>query len=115
MTSFDEPFSSDPYRGTRRNKLDMILDVLDACQSPLKLTRIMYKTNINCNVLKEIVDVLVAKRFVRTIPLKKRCVLYKITRRGSVFLGKFEELKQLWDSTEPSEPIQVPVEEEIIV
>ena len=46
---------------TKRNKLEMKFAVLDACMAPLKVTPLMYQTNMNQTVLKLIVAELVEK------------------------------------------------------
>jgi predicted transcriptional regulator len=51
----------------RRSQAEMLYDVLSALySSPLILTRLMYKTNINCRVLADLVRVLVNAGYVQT-------------------------------------------------
>jgi predicted transcriptional regulator len=67
----------------RRSKLEMYVDTLMvlAHQGPLRLTHLMYKTNVNCSVLKEY--------------LGKRRIVYAITQKGITVLKHFRELKQV--------------------
>ena len=45
----------------RRSKLEMYIDVLTVLsqRGPLKLTHIMYKSNLNCSVLKGYLEFLI--------------------------------------------------------
>lgn len=45
----------------KRSKLEMYMDILNVLAhcDPLKLTHIMYKANVNCNILKEYLDFLI--------------------------------------------------------
>ena len=53
-------------RESRRSKLEIYIDVLRvlAHHGPLKLTHIMYKSNVNCTVLKTFLDVLAQQNLV---------------------------------------------------
>ena len=57
----------------RRSKVEMhvdILEVLDHC-GPLKLTHIMSKAHVNCNVLKEYLDFLTKQENPRILALTR--------------------------------------------
>ena len=80
----------------RRSKLEMCIDILKvlARHGPLKLTHIMYKANVNCSVLKEYLDFLIANALVEEKTMgKKRVVVYAISDRGTTVLKYFRELK----------------------
>lgn len=88
---------SNIYNAPRRNKLEMILSVLYACQQPAILTRLMYKTNINCKVLKEITTALVSRGLAVTKEKTKRRFYFSITTKGREFLQKAREMKAMWE------------------
>ena len=50
----------------RRSKMEMHLDILKilAKKGPLKLTHIMYKSNVNCSVLKEYLGFLIKQELI---------------------------------------------------
>ena len=50
----------------RRSKLETYIDIFNALarKGPLKLTHVMYKANVNCNVLKEDLDFLIKQTLV---------------------------------------------------
>ncbi len=81
----------------RRSKLEMYIDILKvlAQRGPLKLTHIMYKANVNCNVLKEYLDFLTTQGLVEERTVGKCRVVYAATQRGLTVLKYFKELKEV--------------------
>jgi predicted transcriptional regulator len=57
----------------RRSKLEIYIDILDvlALKGQLKLTHIMYKSNVNCKVLKEQLEFLMKNNLVEEKILRK--------------------------------------------
>lgn len=80
----------------RRSKLEMYVDILKvlAQRGPLKLTHIMYKANVNCNVLKEYLDFLLKQGLIEERMAGKRKTVFATTQRGITVLKYFRELKQ---------------------
>jgi len=81
----------------RRSKLEMYVDILKvlAHRGPLKLTHIMYKANVNCNVLREYLDFLLKQNLVEERNLGKSRTVFAITQKGITVLRNFRELKQM--------------------
>jgi len=81
----------------RRSKLEMYIDILTvlAQKGPLKLTHVMYKSNVNCRVLKEYLDFLMKQGLVEERTLRKERVVYAVTQRGITVLKYFKELRQV--------------------
>lgn len=81
----------------RRSKLEMYVDILKvlAHRGPLKLTHIMYKANVNCNVLREYLDFLLKQDLVEERNLGKSRTVFAITQKGITVLRNFRELKQM--------------------
>jgi predicted transcriptional regulator len=79
----------------RRGPLEMYIDILKALahNDSLKLTHLMYKTNINCSVLKEQLDFLTKQNLLEERKIGKRRVVYAITQRGMTVLKYFRELE----------------------
>ena len=82
----------------RRSKLEMYVDILKvlARHGSLKLTHIMYKANVNCSVLKEHLDFLIANNLIEEKPIGKKGgarIVYAITERGITVLRYFRELR----------------------
>ena len=82
----------------RRSKLEMYVDILDvlSLRGPLKLTHIMYKSNVNCSVLKEQLDFLKKNSLVEERVMKRERVVFAITPRGTAVLKAFREIKQIF-------------------
>ena len=80
----------------RRSKLEMYIDVLTVLsqRGPLKLTHIMYKSNLNCSVLKGYLEFLIKQELIEERIIGKSRIVYVITQRGKTVLKAFTELKQ---------------------
>ncbi len=78
----------------RRSKLEMYVDILKvlAQRGPMKLTHIMYKSNVNCNVLKEYLGFLIKQGLIEERIVGKGRVVYANTARGTSVLAYFREL-----------------------
>jgi predicted transcriptional regulator len=76
----------------------MYVDILDvlSLRGPLKLTHIMYKSNVNCSVLKEQLDFLKKNCLVEERIMKRERVVFAITPRGTTVLKAFREIKQIF-------------------
>lgn len=75
----------------------MYVDILKvlAHRGPLKLTHIMYKANVNCNVLREYLDFLIKQNLVEERNVGKSRKVFAITQRGITVLKYFRELQQI--------------------
>ena len=82
----------------RRSKMEMYIDILKvlAQHGPLKLTHVMYKANVNCSVLKENLDFLIAQNLIEEkVTVKKRNktkTSYIITEKGRTVIKYFNEV-----------------------
>ena len=81
----------------RRSKLEMYVDILKvlAQEGPLKLTHLMYETNVNCSILNEYLDFLVKQNLVEERKIGVKRAVFAITQRGTIVLKYFEELRQI--------------------
>jgi predicted transcriptional regulator len=77
----------------RRSKLEIYIDILEALAlyGPLKLTRITYKANINCGLLKQILKEFMENNLVEERKLKN-IVVYAVTPKARL---SFRSLKKL--------------------
>ncbi len=82
----------------RRSKMEMYIDILKvlAQNGPLKLTHVMYKANVNCSVLKENLDFLIAQNLIEEqVTVKRRNktkISYAITDKGRTVIRYFNEV-----------------------
>lgn len=86
----------------RRSKLEMYIDILQvlSLKGQLKLTHIMYKSNVNCSVLKEQLEFLIKTNLVEERKLRREKTVYAITPRGIHILKAFGEIKQVFPEEE---------------
>ena len=86
----------------RRSKLEMYIDILEVLsfKGPLKLTHIMYRSNVNCNVLKEQLEFLIKNNMVEERVLRKEKIVYAIAQRGITVLRTFREVKSVFPEEE---------------
>ena len=89
----------------RRSKLEIYVDILKilAQKGPLRLTRIMYKANVNCTVLKDFLDSLCQQNLAEEQVIQKRKskkTIYGITERGRMALNCFKEISVFFQTTE---------------
>jgi predicted transcriptional regulator len=82
----------------RRSKLEMYTDILAVLSNrgQLKLTHLMRKTNVNCSLLKDMLDFLIEKDLVREATLRKEKTVFVITKRGLSVLKAFKQVKQVF-------------------
>jgi predicted transcriptional regulator len=97
-------------KDSRRSKLEIYIDVLRvlAHNGPLTLTHIMYKSNVNCTVLKTFLDSLSQQNLVEEQIVQKRKqrkITYAITERGRTTLNYFKEIRM---ALQPNEEIKSP-------
>jgi predicted transcriptional regulator len=89
----------------------MYVDILKvlAQRGPMKVTHIMYKTNVNCNILKEYLNFLMKQGLIEERIVGKNSAVYANTARGTTVLKYFRELnKALTVKDEDSKILAVP-------
>jgi len=89
----------------RRSKLETCLSILEtlARHGPLKITHVMQKANVNCNVLKNYFDFLIKQGAVEEKSVSRDRIVYAITERGSYLIRCFKELNQVIPTVKISE------------
>jgi len=80
----------------------MYIDILKvlSMKGQLKLTHIMYKSNVNCSVLKEQLEFLIKNNLVEERKLRREKTVYAITPTGIHILKAFGEIKQVFPEEE---------------
>jgi predicted transcriptional regulator len=68
----------------KRSTFEQSLAILEVVRTPKILTHIMYKTNVNCNVLKQILEDLMKKGLVTTVEMRRGISRrhYLISKKG---------------------------------
>ena len=86
----------------RRSKLEICVDILKvlAHTGPLKLTRVMFKANVNFGVMKENLDFLTKKGLVEERIIGRERKVYAITQRGVTVLKQLKEVIEVFPIVE---------------
>jgi predicted transcriptional regulator len=73
----------------------MYVDILRvlACDGSPELTHKMHKANTNCSVLKKKLEFLMDQNLIEEKAVEQKRIVYAITRRGTIVLKHFRELK----------------------
>jgi predicted transcriptional regulator len=92
----------------RRSKLEINLDILKilAQKGPLKMTHIMYKANLNCNVLKKTLGFLIKQGLIEECLVGGERIVYSITRQGLTLSKGWKELKLSLPTVESETEVQ---------
>lgn len=81
----------------RRSKIEICIEILKILSQRglSRITHIMYNTNTNCSLLKEILVFMIKQGLVEEKSVGKDRVAYCITPRGTSILNAFIELNQI--------------------
>ena len=81
----------------RRSSFEQSLAVLEVVRTPKILTHIMYKTNVNCNVLKLILEDLEKKGLIKTVEMRRGISRkhYLISQKGLDVLCSVRKASEL--------------------
>ena len=80
----------------RRSRLEVIMDIMFLIQSKggkVKPTHILYGANLSHGVLKENLDFLISKDFIRRVGGDKR-IFYEITKEGLSQINEFRRIQK---------------------
>ena len=86
----------------RRDRLNIIAEILDvATESKLK-THIMYMVNLSCSQVKEYISYLTERGFLRVL-VENGKKLYETTTKGSRYIENYREMSNFLRPQEPLE------------
>ncbi|VVB59553.1 Winged helix-turn-helix [uncultured archaeon] len=74
----------------KRDKLDIMAAILEACQERMHKTKIVYSCNLNFKITEPYLEFLITRGFI-----EQSGVIYKLTEKGLVLLEKIRELKKM--------------------
>lgn len=88
--------------GERRDRLDIISDILKAIQDKggkIKPTHLLYKSNLSHEGMKRYIEELKMKlMIIEEEDLKKRTRHFMITEKGLLFLQDYKKIREFTDS-----------------
>jgi predicted transcriptional regulator len=83
----------------RRDRHDIVVEILKTAIDGKIKTHIMYKAKLSYAQLNEYLPLLVEKGFLENTSIKQKKSLkrvYKTTQKGQAFLDNFSSIKKLW-------------------
>jgi len=80
------------YANRRRDKLQIVRDILDLSKDGIRKTHIMYQANLSFKLLEAYVNCLVGQGLLRVV--EKPVTTYVTTERGFEFLKEFKEIER---------------------
>ena len=81
----------------KRSTFEQSLAILEVVRTPKILTHIMYKTNVNCSVLKSLIEDLMQKGLITTVELRRGVSRkhYVISQKGLDVLCSVRKASEL--------------------
>ncbi|MCW4017512.1 MAG: winged helix-turn-helix domain-containing protein [Candidatus Bathyarchaeota archaeon] len=79
----------------KRNRLQVLTEILQVCRLPQTKSRIMHKANLSHGVLQDCLFQLQELSFIELFSDSPDLTQYMTTERGRVFLGKWSQLQEL--------------------
>lgn len=92
----------------RRDRLEVINEILDVAVNGVVKTRIMYRTNVNFRQFENYVDTLLEAGLVEVFDKNGRRV-YRTTEKGKLLLSKLRETSWIFSAFEGEETLNAPI------
>ena len=83
----------------RRDRHDIVVEILKTAVEGKIKTHIMYKAKLSYAQLNEYLPLLIEKGFLENTSIRHKRVIkrvYKTTEKGQRFLNNFDSIKKLW-------------------
>ena len=86
----------------RRDRLNIMAEIMDVAKGGKLKTQIMYKVNLSFSQVKEYLSFLTERGFLR-VYVKNRKKFYETTAKGNIYIENYMEMSDLLRSYEPVE------------
>ena len=93
--------SSDSFE--RRNRLDVLYQILLLCKEPQQKTQIMFKCNLSYKLLCKYMNFLVNSNLLKILNEGDK-KYYQTTEHGEEFISEYEKLKNILDKAARRKP-----------
>ena len=90
--------SYDKKEKKRRDRLEIIAEIIELSYNPIKKTRIMYNARLSYTQLKNYLNDLEKWNLLKAENDGEDDVFYRRTEKGSIFLQKYYQILQLLES-----------------
>ena len=81
---------------SKRDRVDIMAEILCLCSKPQSKTRVMYGTNLSWKMLQHYLSYMQEHRL---LEIKDESTKYVSTSKGREFVTKWKELKELVDNS----------------
>ncbi len=78
--------------GSKRDRVEIMADILDLCSEPKTKTHVMYGTNLSWKMLQHYLFELQSRKFLEVHGKSKK---FETTKKGLEFVEKWKELREL--------------------
>jgi predicted transcriptional regulator len=79
--------------GVRRGEVQILMDVLSTSLSGVKVTRLMYRTNLSYSTLRKYLSSSLKQGLINKVCSSDGSVMYYTTEKGQLLLGRLKEVK----------------------
>jgi predicted transcriptional regulator len=86
----------------RRDRLNIMAEIMEAAKGSQLKTRIMYMVNLSFSQVNEYLSFLTERGFLR-VHVKKRKKFYETTTKGELYIENYKEMSNLLRPLEPVE------------
>ena len=86
----------------RRDRLNIIAEIMEAAKGSKLKTRIMYRVNLSFSQVNEYLSFLTERGFLR-VHVENRKQFYETTAKGNIYIKNYRELSNLLRPQEPAE------------
>jgi predicted transcriptional regulator len=77
---------------TKRDRIEIMADILSLCSKPQAKTQVMYGTNLSWKMLQHYLSQL---QLLKLLETRKESTKYITSKRGKEFVQKWKELEEL--------------------
>ncbi len=86
----------------RRDRLNIVAEIMEAAKGSQLKTRIMYRVNLSFSQVNEYLSFLTERGFVR-VRVENRKKFYETTAKGNIYIENYREMSNLLRPQEPAE------------
>jgi len=86
----------------RRDRLNIMAEIMEAAKGSQLKTRIMYRVNLSFSQVNEYLSFLTERGFLR-VYVENRKKFYETTAKGNIYIENYREMSNLLRPQEPAE------------
>jgi len=83
----------------RRNRIDILYQILLLCQEPQQKTWVMFKCNLSYELLQNYIGFLISNDFLRVLKTEDNKEYYQTTEKGKNLLREYKKIKSYFSES----------------